>query len=143
MPGTCVAMQRLLILLTAVLLLAACGGNQSTRERQEAMDMWSNCVRWCEEVDALLDFIHPQWLAENPIRELDIERLRQFRVTEYRIRQVLAEPDGMGVQRVARIRLYHVHTSRERVIDYREIWRYDSDLKAWLMHSGLPDPRCH
>ncbi|MFU8830848.1 MAG: hypothetical protein ACNA7J_01715 [Wenzhouxiangella sp.] len=133
-------MQRALILLTIVLLLAACGGNQSTRERQEAFDAWTANVRW-NQYDALVDFMHPEWLAANPVTPLEIERLHQFRTTEYRVRQVVAAPDGQSIERLARIRLYHVHTSRERVIDHREVWRYDADLKAWLMHSGLPDPR--
>jgi hypothetical protein len=28
----------------------------------------------------------------------------------------------------------------ERTITDEQIWRYDPELKTWLLHSGLPDP---
>lgn len=134
-------MQRALIFGLSLLMLAACtGGNKMTRERQEAMDAWEQRVRW-SAYQTLVDFIHPDYLAENPVSQLDVDRLEQFRTTEYRLRQVLMEPDGNGIERLVRIRLYHVHTARERVIDHREVWRYDEERGSWLMHSGLPDPR--
>ncbi len=131
---------RLLLLFVIVLMLAACGGTSSVRERQETMDAWENRVRW-SAFDTLIDFIHPDWLEENPVTELDLDRLNQFRVTEYRVRAVLAHPDGNGLDRRAQIRLINIHNQRERSIDHQEIWRYDEDRKRWLMHSGLPDPR--
>ena len=123
----------------AVLALTACGGGQMERERQDALDRWEVLVRW-NHFESLVDFIHPDWLAENPVTELDVRRLEQFRVTEFRTRQVLVDPDGNGVRRAVRIRMYHVHTQRERLIDHVEHWRYDKDMSAWLLHSGLPDP---
>jgi hypothetical protein len=48
-------------------------------------------VRW-SEFDALVDMIHPDWLAENPVHPVDLDRLHQFRTTEYRVRQVLVDP---------------------------------------------------
>ena len=134
-------MRKSLMLLLVTLLLAACAsGNQAQRERKQSMDQWQSLVRW-SEYHALGDMIHPDWLAENPIRSIDLERLRQFRVTEYRVRQVISDPDGMAVERRVQIRLYHVHTARERVIEHREVWRYDEQRERWMLHSGLPDPR--
>jgi hypothetical protein len=129
-----------LVILSSTLLLAGCGMGQRHDERQDAMDRWEALVRW-SEFDALVDMIHPEWLADNPVHPVDIDRLHQFRVTEYRVRQVLADPDGMGIQRTVRIRMYHLHSARERIVDHREIWRYDEELDRWLLHSGLPDPR--
>ncbi len=133
-------MHKSLIVLTTVLLLAACaGGSQAQRERDQAMDLWQEMVRW-SEYDGLVDMIHPDWLAEHPIRSIELERLRQFRVTEYRVRQVISDPDEQRVERRVQIRLYHVHSARERVIQHREVWRYDETRDRWLLHSGLPDP---
>ena len=126
--------------LVAVLILAACAGRAVSNQQTDTLSAWENLVRW-SEYDALIDFVHPEYLAANPITALDIDRLHQFRVTEYRVRQVLAEPDGLSLERTVRIRLYHVHSARERVVDHREVWRYDEDLEAWLLHSSLPDPR--
>ena len=131
----------LLISLLALTTLAGCGSGPPERERQERIQAWESMVRWAEHKDGLLDFIHPEWLAENPISMLDVDRLQQFRVTEYRVRQVIASPDGMELDRRVQLRLYHIHTARERVIDHREIWRYDEDMEVWMLHSGIPDPR--
>lgn len=134
-------MQRALIVTVTLLFLAGClGGGKMARERQETMDAWEQRVRW-SAYETLVDFIHPDYLTENPISQLDVDRLEQFRTTEYRLRQVLVDPDTDDVERLVRIRLHHLHTARERVIDHREVWRYDEDQQAWLLHSGLPDPR--
>lgn len=134
-------MQRALIVILTLLILAGCASNNKlTRERQEAMDAWEQRVRW-SAYQTLVDFIHPDYLAENPVSQLDVDRLEQFRTSEYRLRQVMLEPEGSGVERLVRIRLHHLHTARERVIDHREVWRYDEEREAWLLHSGLPDPR--
>ncbi|MGY6588725.1 MAG: hypothetical protein ACXIUB_10635 [Wenzhouxiangella sp.] len=135
-----IPLSRCSLILLCLFLVVACGTSSSARERQEAMDRWERLVRW-DQFDNLVDFMHPDYLAENPVTNLDIDRLNQFRVTEYRVRQVLVSPDSNEVQRLARIRLYHVHSGRERVVDYREVWRLDEDLGVWLLHSGLPDPR--
>lgn len=129
-----------LVSIAALILLIGCGMGQKNDERQDAMERWEALVRW-NEFDSLVDMIHPDWLADNPVDPVDLDRLEQFRVTEYRVRQVLAEPDGQGFERLVRIRMYHLRSARERVVDYREVWRYDETLERWLLHSGLPDPR--
>lgn len=134
------AVRGIVFAVVACALLAACGSNQKELGQQQATQRWEALVRW-SEFDALPDMMHPEWLAENPIEEADLDRLRGFRVTEYRVRQVLAEPDGNGFERLVSIRMYHSRTARERVINHREVWRYDEDLESWFLHSGIPDPR--
>lgn len=132
-------MPRAFLIALTLLVLAACASSPSNRERTEMMERWEVLVRW-NQFDALIDFIHPEYLAEHPDVESDLDQLNQFRVTEYRVRRVTLAPDGESAERIARIRMYHQSSSRERVIDHRELWRYDEDLQAWLLHSGLPDP---
>lgn len=131
---------RICLLLLAAAVLSACAGNEIQRQGNETMDRWESLVRWAQ-FDALIDFLHPDYLQANPVAQLDIDRLHQFRVAEYRVRQIIASADGQSVERVVRLRLFHVHTAQERVVDHRELWRYDPELRAWLLHSGLPDPR--
>ena len=130
---------KLIFALLAALLLAACASNsKKERTETEVLEQYSALVRW-SQFDALPDYMHPEWLAENPVRQLDIERLRQFRVTGYRVRQVIAVNDGDGVDRVIQLRLYHTHTARERELQYLESWRWDEERERWMLHSGLPD----
>lgn len=129
-------------LILIVFLLTGCGGSGNVRERQETLDAWENRVRW-SAYETLIDFIHPEWLEDNPITSLDLERLNQFRVTEYRVRAIMMHPDGDSLARRVQIRMINIHDQRERIIDHQESWRYDERTKRWMLHSGLPDPRRH
>ena len=130
---------RLAMALLAALLLAGCPVTGSQEQRQtETLQRYEALVRW-SQFDALVDFMHPDWLEENPIRALDIDRLKQFQVSQYRVRQILAVADGSGVDRLVELRLYHIHTARERSVEYVESWRWDEEMERWMLHSGLPD----
>src|SRR6056297_3946212 len=119
-------------------LLGACGTPQEKdKKRTETMDRYEAVVRW-NQFDSMVDFMHPEWLAENPVSSLDIERLHQFRVSQYTVRQVLTASDG-GVDRLVQLRLYNKHTAREKVVEYLESWRWDDERGRWMLHSGLPD----
>lgn len=125
--------------MTAVLLLAtACASRQQSDRRTETLDRYEALVRW-NQFDSLPDFMHPDWLEQNPVTPLDIERLKQFRVSQYRVRQVMSLPDDEGFDRLVELRLYHLHTARERVVEYVEAWRWDPERERWMLHSGLPD----
>jgi len=123
----------------ALLLLAGCPQKRESLLREETTQRYEAVVRW-NQFDSMTDFMHPDWLEENPIKPLDIQRLHQFKVSQYRVRQVMSLPEGSGFDRVVELRLYHVHTARERVVEYVESWRWDEDLGRWMLHSGLPDP---
>lgn len=130
---------RIAIVVLATALLAACGTTRVEREMNESMDAWAVALRWGDNLEALLDFIHPEYLAEHPIDDDEVRRLAQFRVTEYRLRQQVMEPDGKAAYRLVALRLYHLRSAREITIPHEEIWRYDPDFERWLLHSGLPD----
>ena len=128
-------------ILTAALLclaLAGCVTSGEKRAFDAATTDWENLVRW-NQYHALVDHMHPDYLEANPVRRLDLERLKQFRTTQYRVREVQSQPEGGRVQRVVEIRFYHIHTARERTIVHREDWRWDEERERWLLHSGLPD----
>jgi hypothetical protein len=129
-----------LISLCAMLLLLSvgCGTRQTDRERTETLDRFEAIVRW-NQFDAMPDFMHPDYLEDNPIRAVDIERLHQFRVSQYRVRQVLSVTDEQGLDRLVELRLYNLHTARERSVEYIESWRWDETRERWMLHSGLPD----
>ena len=119
-------------------LLGACGTlDEKDKKRTETMDRYEAIVRW-NQFDSMVDFMHPDWLAENPVTSLEVERLHQFRVSQYSARQVLSDADG-GVDRLVQLRLYNKHTAREKVVEYVESWRWDDERGRWMLHSGLPD----
>lgn len=130
---------RIILLALATALLAACGTTRMEREMNESMDAWAVALRWGDNPDVLIDFIHPEYLAENPISDQELVRLQQFRVTEYRLRQQVMEPDGQAAYRLVALRLYHLRSAREITVRHEEVWRYDPEFGRWLLHSGLPD----
>lgn len=125
-------------LLVAVMLAGCASTRQQNQKRTETLDRYEASVRW-GQFHVLVDFMHPDWLEENPISPLDVDRLSQFQVSQYRIRQVVTTEDESGVDRVVELRLYNRHTATERVVLYAESWRYDEERERWMLHSGLPD----
>ena len=125
-------------LLLALAFVAGCGAmSDRDRLRTETIQRYEATVRW-NQFDAMVDFMHPDWLEENPVSSLDIDRLHQFRVSQYSVRQVMSVPED-GVDRLVQLRIYNKHTARERVVDYVEAWRWDEERERWMLHSGLPD----
>ena len=129
-------------IITATLILvlvAACGGNQVEESRSETFKQYETIVRW-SQWDAAADFISPEYLAENPITRLGMDRLRLFRVTAYTIRSTGIYDEGMTARQVVEIRMFNKNQGVERTIIDEQEWRYNEQAKRWLLHSGLPDP---
>jgi hypothetical protein len=130
---------RILLSVLLVLLLAGCPQKREDILRDETTQKWEQVVRW-NMFDSMANFMHPDWLAENPVSEFEVQRLQQFKVSQYRVRQVISLPDGSGFDRVVELRLYHLHSARERLVEHVESWRWDEERKRWMLHSGMPDP---
>lgn len=130
-----------IVAMAAVALLAgacALAENKQNERRTETLDRFEAVVRW-NQFHVMVDFMDPEWLEENPVTPLDVDRLNQFRVSQYSVRQILGREDGNGVDRLVQLRLYHIHSARERVVEYVESWRWDEERERWMLHSGLPD----
>jgi hypothetical protein len=121
------------------LVLAACTSNQVDESRGEAFKQYETIIRW-SQWDAAADFISPEYLAENPISRLDMDRLRLFRVTAYTIRSTGVYDEGMTARQTVEIRMFNKKQGRERTIIDEQEWRYNEQVERWLLHSGLPDP---
>lgn len=127
----------LLALLIAV-TVTGCGTLPKDRKQQETLDLFRQTLRF-SEYEALLGFIDTEYLEENPITRLEINRLKQFKVSGYKVRSVVAGEDGNTVNQVIELSLFNVRTATERRVLYREEWRWHDDLDAWRLHSGLPN----
>ena len=126
----------LLILSVAV---AACTPNPAEKSRGETFKQYETIVRW-SQWDAAVDFIAPEYLAENPITRLEMDRLRLFRVTAYTIRSTGVYDEGMTARQTVEIRMFNKNRARELSVIDEQYWKYDEQRKRWLLHSGLPDP---
>lgn len=121
-----------------ILLLVACGGVGSEKNKmEETLYLYAGAVRW-GEVEQILAFHDPEVLEESPPDELALERWRQLRVTGYRSRAREPQPDGSIVQ-FAQIEFMNRHTQTTSALVDREVWRYDEKAKRWWLTSGLPN----
>ena len=127
------------LLMSAVLLLSACASSTQSKTLDLTLSQYEKIIRW-SQWDAAADFIAAEYLVENPITRLDIDRLRLFRVTAYTIRSTGVYDEGMTVRQVVEIRMFNKKKGVERSILDNQEWRYNEERQRWLLHSGLPDP---
>jgi hypothetical protein len=69
-----------------------------------------------------------------------MERLHMFKVTNYTARSFAVYDEGMTAVQTVEIKMFNNTQAIERTITDEQVWRYDPELKTWLLHSGLPDP---
>lgn len=119
--------------------LSACIPSQLEKSRSEAFRQYEIIVRW-SQWDAAADFISPEFLAENPISRLEMDRLRLFKVSQYTIRSVNVLDEGMTATQVVEIRMFNSTQGTERSIIDEQLWRFDESSERWRLHSPLPDP---
>ena len=128
-----------IMLSLAVIVAAACTPNQVNQERGEAFKQYETIVRW-SQWDAAADFISPEYQEEHPISRLELDRLRLFKVTAYTVRSTGVFDEGMSAKQTVEIKMYNKTQGVERTIVDDQEWRYNEEVKRWMLHSGLPDP---
>jgi len=120
-------------------LLASCA---STSQKNLALDetllQYGKYIRW-SQFESALGLHHPQYLVDNPVSGLDIDRLNMFKVTGYAAAERNISGEGSIVEQRVVVRMYHTTSAREIAIAHDQVWKYDAELERWLLHSGLPD----
>ena len=131
-------MTRRIAIIAFALLLAACGNPQRSDLKllDTTLDQYASTIRWGTP-DQLIGFIDPELLEKSPVRDFDLERLRQLRVASYRSEPPVVYAEGRARQ-VAQVDLVNVNTQQMRsAIDVSE-WRWDPQAERWWQVSGLP-----
>lgn len=129
-----------MIALTAVLLvlLSACAGSTQKTTLDATLLQYESVVRW-SQWDGAIDFLAPEYLELNPVTQLDLDRLRLFRVTQYTVRSVMPTADGRTVRQAVEIRLFNRNRAVEQALLDQQEWRYNEERERWFLWSGLPD----
>lgn len=126
------------LLLLAVFLLPGCASSTQTKTLDAALSQYEKFIRW-SEWEAAAGSIAPEYVVEHPITRLDMDRLKLFRVTGYTIRSTTPDSSGLAIRQVVEITLFNRTQAVERTLVDQQDWRYDEDLKRWMLHSSLPD----
>ena len=119
-------------------LLAACVPPKKEKGLDERLKQYESMIRW-SQWDAAATYLAPEYLEENPVTNLDMERLRLFRVTNYTVRSASPVGDGSEFAQVVELRMFNRNQATERVVMDSQLWRWDEEMEQWLLHSGLPD----
>ena len=69
---------RSVLFLGLAALLAGCPQTKEEKDLTDTLQQYETIVRWAQW-DAAADFIAPEYLKENPITRLDMDRLRLFK----------------------------------------------------------------
>jgi hypothetical protein len=130
---------RTILMLCMATLLSGCPQTKDKSDLSETLRQYESIIRWAQW-DAAVNFIATEYKEEHPITRLEIERLRLFRVTKYVVRSSIPIDDGNGLVQVVEIYMFNKNQARERSIIDEQHWKYNKEIKRWLLHTGLPDP---
>jgi hypothetical protein len=124
-------------LVAGLLLLAGCATQTHTRDLlTETLYDYSGAIRW-NRPDVAARWLDPE-VKSIAVKPLDLQRFEQVQITGYEVKGSDWLADDRYAQAVE-LRLVNKHTQAERVVIDRQIWRFDSEARQWLLTTGLPN----
>ena len=121
-----------------LLALVACGGLPTTgAARDNMLTDYGAAIRW-NEFEKARDYIDPAIRQQQPMSDLETERLKQIQVTGYEVKLREVTADG-SIEQIVEIRVVNRNTQIERIVTDRQTWRRDGTGKRYWLVSGLPD----
>jgi hypothetical protein len=130
------------LILAAIVMLSAVPADAAKKRPQfkqfEAVQsQYASAIRW-NEFEMAWGHIDPAYRKENPLSDLEKERLKQIQVTGYTEKTQDYLADG-SIEQTVEIRLINRNTQAERKVFDTQIWRWDEKVKRWWLTTGLPD----
>ncbi len=120
-------------------LVSGCASDGRAMALNDTLEAYRKTIRWEAPLTAA-QFLHPEERPADRQLEFQISRLEQFQVTIYQAMGPGSfSADGDFVQTI-QINLINRHTMREKVLQDRQVWRWDEARERWWLTSGLPDP---
>jgi hypothetical protein len=126
-------------LIGLTLLLVALPVLAKSREKilTETLRTYAATIRW-GSIEQAETFVDPEYRAAHPLTQLELDRYKQVRFTNYNDTAPVPVNDD-EVRQTVEIGIVNVHTQEARSIVDRQVWRYERKAKVWLLTSGLPD----
>lgn len=133
-------MKKILLIITICALLSACGAGRMSKKQSldHTLFQYAKVMRWADFGTAMT-FFSPEMDETTKPSSTDIERLKQFGVSSYVASPILPGETENQINQDVQMKLYNVHTKREKVIVDHQIWEYSDDSKRWLLISGFPE----
>lgn len=125
------------LLIALLLALSACT-TPKTDKFDNTMTTIEQATRW-NQFEGIVNLMDPEYLQDNPVSDLDIERLKQFRISGYTVTQKQMSADGNSYVQTVMLQMYSVHNPVERQVRWSQDWRRNEESGRWTLFSGLPD----
>jgi len=120
------------------LLVIGCASIKDMKKMEKlehATDGYERAIRW-SDFDLASSFLKNQ---EDPDLNTQIENLKQFNVTAYKIKSFLPNADQTQILIISEIQYFKKAGLIVKDISHRQLWEYDKDRRSWFLTSGLPD----
>lgn len=127
----------LLIALVTLMLAAPVMAKSRDKILTETLRTYAATIRW-GSIEQAESFVDPEYRAAHPLTQLELDRYKQIRITNYEDTAPIPVNDN-EVRQTVEIGIVNIHTQEARSIIDRQVWKYNKEAKAWLLTSGLPD----
>ena len=120
------------------LLLLSCVSPSEIRKMdsfEKTAEAYENAIRWSDFESASL-YLKPDENANIPAL---VDKLKQFKVTSYTVKDFFPSKDKSQVLLIAVIEYFKANQLVLKRISQRQLWEYDMDLERWHLTSGLPE----
>lgn len=91
-------------------------------------------IRW-SDFESASAFLKDQ---EDPALPAQIEHLKQFQITAYKVKQFLPSDDKSQVIIFANVQYFKKSGLIVKNYSHRQLWKYDPQKENWFLTSGLP-----
>ncbi|GBE41068.1 hypothetical protein BMS3Bbin09_00957 [bacterium BMS3Bbin09] len=125
-------------LLIPAVLLSGCA-TMDNNHRINSLDTttanYRNAIRW--GLYDVADNLRGAEGSEKNSRKL--EKLKKIQVTGYKSVHKDISDDGKEAKQTVEIKYYHEDQMVEKTLIDMQVWKYNSEKKAWYLQSGLPE----
>jgi len=131
---------RYLILIILAFLLASCTSLPSiaTQSRSISLDaslsIYRKMIRW-GYYDEAAKYLRT---SDGSVASPDLDRVAQYRVTNYNMGDQLIADNGKEARVIAMIEYYELDSGVIHTLRDEQHWWYDEDEKRWYLGSPLP-----
>ena len=121
-----------------VLLIFGCASYKTGQQMglyDETSRAYDQAIRWGEFEEA---YTYKK-LSDRDKRVPDLEKYRQIRVTDYKIKKTIVDEQSFKrVLRIVDIQYYRMSNVTVKTFVDRQKWEYDEEQKRWYLLSELP-----
>lgn len=126
------------LLLFTALILAGCASmddNHRINSLDSATYNYRSAIRW--GLYDVADSLRGADSTEEPSAK--IEEFKKIKVTGYNTLFMKLSDDKKEAKQTVEITYYHTDRMIEKKIIDKQVWKYNTEKKAWYLESGLPE----